>query len=44
VQTATLEVAVNEATLLKKPPADALREAAAQASEQMQANLEKFGG
>jgi multiple sugar transport system substrate-binding protein len=43
VQTATLEVAVNEATLMKKSPADALREAAAAATEQMQANLEKFG-
>jgi multiple sugar transport system substrate-binding protein len=44
VQVETLEVAVNEATLQKKSPADALREAAGQASELMQANLEKFGG
>jgi multiple sugar transport system substrate-binding protein len=44
VQTETLELAVNEATLMKKSPADALHDAAAQATKLMEANLEKFGG
>ena len=44
VQSETLEVAVNEATLMKTSPADALKQAAEQATKLMAANLEKFGG
>ncbi len=44
VQVQTLEVAVNEATLLKKSPADALKEAAEKATSLMEANLKKYGG
>jgi multiple sugar transport system substrate-binding protein len=43
VQTQTLEIAVNEATLLKKAPADALKDAAGKATTAMQANLKKYG-
>ncbi len=43
VQGQTLEIAVNEATLLKKSPADALRDAAGKATKAMEANLEKYG-
>ena len=44
VQIPTLEVAVNEAILGKTPPEEALSKQAANASEMMQENLEKFGG
>jgi len=44
VQAQTLEIAVNEATLLKRSPADALKDAAAKATSAMQANLKKYGG
>ena len=44
VQAQTLEIAVNEATLLKKSPADALKTAASQATSAMEANLKKYGG
>lgn len=44
VQSETLELAVNEAVLLKKSPADALKEAATKATQLMEANLAKFGG
>jgi multiple sugar transport system substrate-binding protein len=44
VQAQTLEIAVNEATLLKKSPADALKDAAAKATSAMEANLKKYGG
>jgi multiple sugar transport system substrate-binding protein len=44
VQTQTLEIAVNEATLLKRSPADALKDAAAKATTAMEENLEKYGG
>ena len=44
VQAQTLEIAVNEATLLKRSPADALHDAAAKATSAMEANLEKYGG
>jgi multiple sugar transport system substrate-binding protein len=43
VQPTTLEVAVNEAVLGKKPPEDALASAASDATELMEKNLEKFG-
>ena len=43
VQPTTLEVAVNEAVLGKKAPDQALADSAANATELMQANLEKFG-
>jgi len=44
VQAQTLEIAVNEATLLNRSPADALKDAAAKATSAMQANLKKYGG
>jgi multiple sugar transport system substrate-binding protein len=44
VQAQTLEIAVNEATLLKRSPADALKDAAAKATTAMEANLKKYGG
>jgi multiple sugar transport system substrate-binding protein len=44
VQAQTLEIAVNEATLLKKSPADALKDAAGKATTAMEANLKKYGG
>jgi len=44
VQTQTLEIAVNEATLLKRSPADALKDAAAKATTAMEENLKKYGG
>jgi multiple sugar transport system substrate-binding protein len=44
VQTQTLEIAVNEATLLKRSPSDALKDAAAKATSAMEANLKKYGG
>lgn len=44
VQAQTLEIAVNEATLLKTPPATALKDAAAKATSAMEANLKKYGG
>ena len=44
VQVETLEIAVNEAILGRKPVADALGEAQGNATELMQDNLEKFGG
>ena len=44
VQLQTLELAVNEAILGRKPPEAALRTAASDATELMQENLEKFGG
>jgi multiple sugar transport system substrate-binding protein len=44
VQAQTLEIAVNEATLLKSSPADALKNAAAKATTAMEANLKKYGG
>jgi multiple sugar transport system substrate-binding protein len=40
----TLEVAVQEGVLGKKQPADALSNAASNATELMQKNLDKFGG
>ena len=43
VQAQTLEIAVNEATLLKSSPADALNKAATAASSAMQDNLKKYG-
>ena len=43
VQAQTLEIAVNEATLLKSSPADALHKAATAASSAMQDNLKKYG-
>lgn len=43
VQTQTLEIAVAEAALLKKAPADALREQAARATNLMKDNQKKFG-
>ena len=44
VQAQTLEIAVNEATLLKRSPADALKDAAAKATSAMEDNLKKYGG
>jgi multiple sugar transport system substrate-binding protein len=44
VQAQTLEVAVNEATLLKKEPKVALDQWAAAATKVMQQNKKKFGG
>jgi multiple sugar transport system substrate-binding protein len=44
VQAQTLEIAVNEATLLKRSPEEALRDAAAKATTAMEANLKKYGG
>ena len=44
VQAQTLEIAVNEATLLKRSPSEALKDAAAKATSAMEANLEKYGG
>ena len=44
VQPQTLEIAVNEAVLGKKSPDQALSDAAANATDLMQENLEKFGG
>jgi multiple sugar transport system substrate-binding protein len=44
VQAQTLEIAVNEATLLKRSPADALTDAAGKATTAMEANLKKYGG
>ena len=44
VQVQTLEVAVSNAVLGREAPADALRSAAAQATQLMQANLAKFEG
>ena len=44
VQAQTLEIAVNEATLMKRSPADALKDAAAKATTAMEANLKKYGG
>ena len=44
VQAQTLEIAVAEATLLRKAPADALKEQASRATRVMQDNLKKFGG
>jgi multiple sugar transport system substrate-binding protein len=43
VQAQTLEIAVNEATLMKRSPADALKDAATKASSAMQDNLKKYG-
>jgi multiple sugar transport system substrate-binding protein len=43
VQAQTLEIAVNEATLMKRSPEDALKDAAAKASSAMQDNLKKYG-
>lgn len=43
VQAQTLEIAVADAVLLKKPPATALRDAARKASSLMQENRAKFG-
>jgi multiple sugar transport system substrate-binding protein len=43
VQAQTLEIAVADATLLRTPPAQALRDQAAKATKVMQANLKKFG-
>ena len=44
VQTQTLEIAVNEATLGKASPSDALKDAAAKATTAMEENLKKYGG
>ena len=44
VQAQTLEIAVNEATLLKRSPSEALKDAAAKATSAMQDNLKKYGG
>ena len=44
VQAQTLEIAVNEATLLKRSPSDALKDAAAKATTAMEENLKKYGG
>lgn len=44
VQAQTLELAVADATLLKKDPASALQEAARKATALMEENLKKFGG
>jgi multiple sugar transport system substrate-binding protein len=44
VQAQTLEIAVNEATLLKTSPEDALKDAAAKATTAMEENLKKYGG
>jgi multiple sugar transport system substrate-binding protein len=44
VQAQTLEIAVNEATLLKRSPSDALKDAAAKATTALEANLKKYGG
>jgi multiple sugar transport system substrate-binding protein len=43
VQVQTLEIAVAEATLLRTPPAEALKDQAAKATQLMQANQKKFG-
>jgi len=43
VQAQTLEIAVNEATLMKRSPADALKDAATKATSAMQDNLKKYG-
>lgn len=43
VQAQTLEIAVADATLLRTPPAQALRDQAAKATKLMQANLKKYG-
>jgi multiple sugar transport system substrate-binding protein len=43
VQAQTLEIAVAEATLLRTPPAQALKDQAAKATKLMQANQKKFG-
>ena len=43
VQTQTLEIAVNEATLMKRSPEEALKDAATKASSAMQDNLKKYG-
>jgi multiple sugar transport system substrate-binding protein len=44
VQAQTLEIAVNEAVLLKKEPKAALDQWAAAASKVMEQNKKKFGG
>jgi multiple sugar transport system substrate-binding protein len=43
VQSQTLEIAIADATLLRVPPAQALKDQAAKASKLMQANQKKFG-
>jgi multiple sugar transport system substrate-binding protein len=43
VQAQTLEIAVNEATLMKRSPEEALKDAAAKATTAMEENLKKYG-
>ena len=43
VQAQTLEIAVADAVLGKKQPADALKAAAAKATQLMEENLKKYG-